>query len=148
MTRTLYGRESRVNGSVLRYCGPMDRTEFDRIVNETILTLPPQFQQALENVAIVIEDVQTHANSGGMRGVLLGLYQGTPITTWGRDYSGKLPDKISLFKDNIEWAAGSPDRVPETIRTTLLHEIAHYFGYDHDKIHRMERRWRQSINKQ
>jgi predicted Zn-dependent protease with MMP-like domain len=120
----------------------MDRPAFDRIIDETILTLPPQFQEALREVAVVVEDEQTPYNSGGMRAALLGLYQGTPITAWGRDYSGKLPDKISLFKDNIERNAGTPERVPEVIRTTLLHEIAHYFGYDHDKIRQMERRWR------
>lgn len=119
----------------------MDRSAFERIVDETISTLPPRFREALEEVAIVIEDRQTPMSGGGMRARLFGLYQGTPITAWGRDYSGKLPDKISLYMDNIVLGAGAPERVPDLIRTTLLHEIAHHFGYDHDKIRQMEKRW-------
>jgi predicted Zn-dependent protease with MMP-like domain len=120
----------------------MDLSDFQRIVDRTVTQLPEQFQEVLKEVAIVIEEEQTRHNSGGARGILLGLYDGVPITQWGRDFSGKLPDKITLFKRNIEEHAGSPEAVHEVIRTTLLHEIAHYFGYGHDKIREMERRWR------
>ena len=120
---------------------PLDPQAFERIVNETVATLPQQFQDALTEVAIVIEPRQPPARvSGG--GTLLGLYEGIPMTEWGRDYSGKLPDKITLFKENIEAYAKDPGEIPDVIRETLLHEIAHYFGYDHDKIHEMEKRWR------
>ncbi len=120
---------------------PLDPQAFERIVNDTVATLPPQFQDALKEVAIVIELRQPPARVSG-RGTLLGLYEGIPMTEWGRDYSGKLPDKITLFKENIEVYAKNPEEIPDVIRETLLHEIAHYFGYDHDKIHEMEKRWR------
>lgn len=120
---------------------PLELPAFERIVNDTVATLPQQFQDALKEVVIVIELRQPPMRLSG-HGTLLGLYEGVPLTEWGRDYSGKLPDKITLFKENIEAYAKTPEELPDVIRETLLHEIAHYFGYDHDKIHDMEKRWR------
>lgn len=123
----------------------MERAQFEKIVNDTIESLPAQFQEAIAETAIVIEDSTSSRTRKGTRrgGLLLGLYEGIPITEWGRDFiSGKLPDKISLFKENIETYAMTPEEVPHIIRETLLHEIAHHFGFDHDKIHLMEKRWK------
>jgi len=118
---------------------PIDPPEFQRIVDETVRTLPPQFQEAIKDVAIVIEERPRNRQSR----TLLGLYEGIPVTAWGRGMvSGKMPDKISLFKENIESYAFSPEEIPHIIRETLLHEIAHHFGFDHDKIHHMEKRWK------
>jgi predicted Zn-dependent protease with MMP-like domain len=125
----------------------MDRTVFEKIVNETIESLPSQFHDAIAQTAIVIEDRTLSHSRTGTRGggMLLGLYEGIPITEWGRDFiSGKLPDKITLFKENIEAYAETPEEIPHVIRETLLHEIAHHFGFDHDTIHLMEKRWRKA----
>jgi predicted Zn-dependent protease with MMP-like domain len=109
----------------------MDRLLFERIVNETIATLPAQFRTAIADVPIVI---QPYARNRRERS-LLGLYEGLPLTQWGRNsFSGKLPDTITLFQENIEAYATSPEEIPHIIRETLLHEIAHHFGFDHDKI--------------
>jgi predicted Zn-dependent protease with MMP-like domain len=118
---------------------PMDPQAFERIMNETILTLPPQFQDSIKDVIIVI---QPEAHTQKERR-LLGLYEGVPVTAWGRDMmSGRLPDKITLFKDNIEAYAFDEAEVPHIIRETLLHEIAHHFGFGHDVIGKMEKRWK------
>lgn len=119
----------------------MDRPDFEAVVNETIKTLPEKFQKAIEGVAVVVEPYPV--SNGRIVYSLLGLYQGTPVTTWSPEYSGKLPDKISLYQMNIENYAQTPEEVPHIIRETLLHEIAHHFGFDHDRIHGMEKRWRQ-----
>lgn len=113
----------------------LDLPAFQTVVDETIATLPPQFQEKLENVMIVIEHTQS-------KGMLLGLYEGIPVTEWGRDFSGKLPDKITLFQEAIEQYAQSPEEIPHVIRETLLHEIGHHFGLDHRSIGKMEKRWR------
>jgi predicted Zn-dependent protease with MMP-like domain len=119
---------------------PMDSPLFERIVNETVATLPAQFQEAIKDVAIVIQPQARNRKEQR----LLGLYEGYPVTEWGIGMiSGKLPDKITLFKENIEAYAMDEEEVPHIIRETLLHEIAHHFGFDHDKIHVMEKRWRQ-----
>jgi predicted Zn-dependent protease with MMP-like domain len=117
---------------------PLSDAEFDRIVQEAIVALPKHIQEKLHDVAIAVEP-----RAKGPRGeTLLGLYEGVPLTAWGRNYSGKATDKITLYKETIEAYAHTPEEVPNVIRDTLLHEIAHYFGFDHDKIHIMERRWR------
>lgn len=116
----------------------MELPDFQRIVERTIAQLPPQFRKALrKDVLIAIEELP----ASGSR-TLLGLFEGLPVTAWGRDFSGKLPEKITLYRANIEAYARTPEEIPEIVRTTLLHEIAHFFGYDHDKIREMEKRWR------
>lgn len=134
----------------MRYHGSMERSAFEMIVNETVASLPAQFQKAIAETAIVIEDIPSGRTRKGTRGggLLLGLYEGIPITEWGREFiSGRLPDKISLFKENIEAYAENEEEIPHVIRETLLHEIAHHFGFDHDVIHRMEKRWRANRNR-
>ena len=119
------------------YHKAMERSEFESVVNATIKKLPAQFKKHLDNVAVVIEP---YPRSGSWN--LLGLYEGVPVTAWGRDYSGKLPDKITLYQENIEAYAISDEEIPRVIRETLLHEIGHHFGLDHDRIGEMEKRWR------
>jgi predicted Zn-dependent protease with MMP-like domain len=117
----------------------MDAREFQTVVAETVKGLPKKFRDALKDVAIVVEPLPRSRGRS-----LLGLYEGVPITEWGIDYSGKLPDKITLYKENIERYAESPEEVPHVIRETLLHEIAHHFGFEHDRIDEMEERWRKA----
>ena len=114
----------------------MDTPAFQALVDAAVAALPAQVRAHLADVLIVVEP----RDRGGR--MLLGLYEGIPLTQWGRDFSGKPPDKITLFQGMIERVAGSEDRVPDVIRETLLHEIAHFLGFDHPDIHRMERAWR------
>ena len=116
----------------------MDRSAFQKVVDDTVEGLPPQFKEKLAEVVILIEDYPEATRGPDSR--LLGLYEGVPITEWGHDYSGKLPDTITLYQGNIEDYALDDAEIPHVIRETLLHEIAHHFGFDHDVIHRMERR--------
>lgn len=116
----------------------MDTPEFDAVVQEAVASLPPHIRAKLSDVAIVVEP--RAKGRGSAR--LLGLYEGVPLTEWGRDFSGKATDKITLYRETIEAYAETPEEVGHVIRETLLHEIAHYFGFDHDKIGPMERRWK------
>ena len=119
----------------------MELSAFNIVVGQTIETLPPQFKAMLENVVVVIEKEAPMRRGRRLFG-LLGLYEGVPLTEWHRTFSGKLPDKITLFQGNIERHAESDEDVPRVIRETLLHEIGHHFGLDHDRIGKMEKRWR------
>lgn len=122
----------------------MDRTEFERIVQETVDGLPPQFADAVKDVIILIKDrphPRRHRTHSRRAGGLLGLYDGVPITEWDADHNAKLPDTITLFQKNMEEYAVDETEVPHVIRETLLHEIAHHFGFEHDVIDEMEKKW-------
>jgi predicted Zn-dependent protease with MMP-like domain len=118
----------------------MDPQIYETIVREALSALPAHLRGALKDVLIVIEDEQPPSRPG----ILLGLYEGVPLPAWGRDFSGKLPDKITLFRASIERVAGSEERIPAIVRETVWHEIGHYFGLDHRQIRKMEERWRGS----
>ncbi|MDD4319359.1 MAG: metallopeptidase family protein [Candidatus Peribacteraceae bacterium] len=116
----------------------LDSQTYHAIVQDALGALPPRISAELKDVAIVIEDEPPP----GRQGILLGLYEGVPLTTWGREYSGKLTDKITLYRASIERVARTEEEIPHLVRETLWHEIAHYFGFDHAAIGQMERRWR------
>jgi len=118
----------------------MDFSFYEAIVHESIAALPERIRRELKNVVVVIED---HPPArADVQGVLLGLYEGVPLTAWGRSFSSNIPDKITLYRASIERVARSSEEIPHIIRETLWHEIGHAFGLDHAQIHKMEERWR------
>lgn len=70
--------------------------------------------------------------------LLLGLYEGIPLTKRGTNYSGVLPDKITMFKNPILALSHNQNDLFEQIKRTLWHEIAHYYGLDHDRIDKIQ----------
>jgi len=89
--------------------------------------LPPHLAAALQNLAVVIEDENADDPD------LFGLYHGVPLPERG-DMAGMLPDKISIYRIPLEECFPNPDELREEIRVTVLHELAHYFGLDEDRI--------------
>jgi len=100
---------------------------FDDHVRAALDELPPHLAAALENVAVVVEDENPHDPD------LLGLYHGVPLPERG-DMTGMLPDKISIYRVPLEESFPDPNELQEEIRITVLHELAHYFGLDEDRI--------------
>ncbi len=90
----------------------------------------------LNNVEIVVEDEPTPEQLGdGEDGdELFGLYEGTPLTARGSDYSLVLPDKITIFRRPLERACQTPEEMADEIRVTVIHELAHHFGIEEDRI--------------
>ena len=119
----------------------MERAEFRKLVREAIATIPPELRQRVHNVDIVIERRPTardrKAAGVGPRNLLLGLYHGIPLTARGENYNLVLPDKISLYQENIEALCETDDEIREQVRKTVLHEIGHYFGIDDDRLHEL-----------
>jgi predicted Zn-dependent protease with MMP-like domain len=115
----------------------MDRAAFQAIVDRTVESLPEKFKAAIAQVVILVRDAPECPEDED----LLGVYEGIPVTEWDPEFSGKLPDTITLFRENIEAEALEPAEMPHIIRETLLHEIAHHFGFEHDRIDGMEERW-------
>ena len=100
---------------------------FDDHVRAALDELPPHIAAALENVAVVVEDENPDDPD------LLGLYHGVPLPERG-DTAGMLPDKISIYRVPLEESFPDPRDLREEIRITVLHELAHYFGLDEDRI--------------
>jgi predicted Zn-dependent protease with MMP-like domain len=100
---------------------------FEDHVRAALDSLPPQFRDALRNVAIVIED----ENPGDPD--LLGLYEGVPLPE--REHGEPLlPDRITIYRLPLEESFPDPDELREEIRITVLHELGHYFGLDEDRL--------------
>ncbi len=100
---------------------------FDDHVRAALDELPPHIASALANVAVVVEDENPDDPD------LLGLYHGIPLPERG-DTAGMLPDKISIYRVPLEESFPDPDELRDEIRITVLHELAHYFGLDEDRI--------------
>jgi predicted Zn-dependent protease with MMP-like domain len=112
--------------------------EFDRLISQAMDELPQHYITGLDNVAIVYADQpdEHQAMKAGLRegSLLLGLYEGIPLTKRGAGYTFVLPDKITLFKYPILRVSHDEKSLFEQIKRTLWHEIAHYYGLDHDRI--------------
>lgn len=100
--------------------------------------LPQKYIKGLDNVAIVYADdpdeYQRAKSNLGEHSLLLGLYEGIPLTKRGAGYTFVLPDKITLFKNPILAVVRTEAQLFEQIKRTLWHEIAHYYGLDHSRI--------------
>lgn len=118
----------------------MDTTDrFEALVAETLDSLPATFLDALDNVEIVIEEWPDRATlrAAGVRSryELLGFYHGIPLTERTTSYGLVSPDKISIYRRPIEAICASEADLRATVRRVVLHEIAHYFGIDDDRLH-------------
>ena len=113
---------------------PGGGVDFDRVIDDVLDALPDTFLERLGSVAIVVEDEASHDQlaSVGAPG-LFGLYQGVPRTRFGVD-NVPLPSKITLFRGPLTRANRDPERLRTAIANTLLHEIAHHFGIDDDRL--------------
>ena len=122
----------------------MDRGEFIDLVEQAVESLPDEFKQKLDNVAIVVEDWPTEEQLRTLRirGTLFGLYEGVPQTRRGVYYSA-LPDKITIFQKPIERAAmGEKDEMLRQVRLTVEHEIGHHFGLSETQARQRDHRKR------
>lgn len=113
--------------------------EFQDVMAEAVESLPDEFKSKIDNVDIVVEDYPPRELLRKLpRGrLILGLYQGVPQKKRTSRYGLVLPDKISLFKKNIEAICSSREEVYRQIRKTLLHEIGHHFSLSDPELRRM-----------
>lgn len=116
--------------------------QFEKIVSEAIDAIPPQYRDNMKNVGFVIEDNPTPEQREKLHLVngmtLYGLYEGIPLTRRTGNYSGVLPDKITIFNEPIKNQAISIEELKEIVKNTIWHEVAHHFGLNHGQIQKLE----------
>ena len=104
--------------------------------------LPQKYIAGLKNVLITFENIpseeQRRRQNLQVWQTLFGLYEGIPRTQRGNNYNLVLPDRITLFKHPLQNASNNKEQLKENIKRTLWHEIAHYYGLGHDRIHELE----------
>ena len=100
---------------------------FEEMVADALDGLPPELGRLMRNVAVTVE------HNPGPPG-LLGLYQGIPLTSRTSQYAGVLPDRITIYRQAICAICGTEEEVAVEVRRTVIHEIAHHFGIDDDRL--------------
>ncbi len=116
----------------------MDSENFEKLAQEALDELPQEFIKRLENIDVTVED---EPNSEMIKDLklsdrhrLLGIYRGVPRTKRSSHYSMVLPDKITIFRKNIELGCKTTEQVKERIKETIIHEFAHYFGISDERL--------------
>ena len=126
----------------------MSDEEFEHVIEEALDSIPEQFLQALQNVAIVMEDEPGEYHLGTPEepllpegsycdDELLGLFDGLSIVERADGYDDDLPDVITIFKGPHERCFDSREEVVEEVGKTVIHEIGHYFGIDDARLYEM-----------
>jgi predicted Zn-dependent protease with MMP-like domain len=100
---------------------------FEEMVITALDALPPELGRLMRNVAVTVE------HGPGPPG-LLGLYEGVPLTIRTSQYAGVLPDRITIYRQAICAICRTEEQVAEQVRRTVIHEIAHHFGIDDDRL--------------
>ncbi|RKR89356.1 putative Zn-dependent protease with MMP-like domain [Micromonospora pisi] len=108
----------------------MNRERFEELVGEALDEVPAELLGLMSNVVILVED-----DSPAGEPELLGLYEGHALTSRGWDYSGVLPDRIFIYRRPILRICDSDEDVVDEIAVTVVHEIAHHFGIDDERLH-------------
>lgn len=115
--------------------------QFDELINDALASLPGEHVKRIENIAILREDEPTPEQRQMLKlrddQSLFGLYEGVPLTA-RQGQTHLMPDRITLFKLPLSWDAYTLEDLKENIRHTLWHEIGHYYGLDHKRIHELE----------
>jgi predicted Zn-dependent protease with MMP-like domain len=100
---------------------------FEEMVARALDRLPDEFARLMDNVVVMVE------HDPGPPG-LLGLYEGIPLTSRTSQYNLVLPDHITIYRVAICAMCQSEQQVVDQVHRTVIHEIAHYFGIDDDRL--------------
>jgi predicted Zn-dependent protease with MMP-like domain len=119
--------------------------EFSKLIGECMDELPEQYVLGMKNVLVTYEDEPSEEQRRKQQlqayQTLFGLYEGVPLTKRSAGYQFVLPDRITIFKNPMLSASEDAVQLKAKVKHTLWHEIAHYYGLDHDRIHEIERNW-------
>lgn len=116
---------------------------FERLLERAVEALPAWISEHMQNVSIASAPWPSRHQlraAGVRQGTLFGLYEGVPLSRRGRGYHLAPPDRITLFQRPLEMAARDEDDLLDRIQRTIIHEIAHHFGFSEDELARLEGR--------
>jgi predicted Zn-dependent protease with MMP-like domain len=105
--------------------------EFEDLVAEALDEIPQELARLVDNVVIEVHDLPPPGQN------LLGLYHGVPLTQRGQWYAGAMPDRITIYRLPILQLCDTIDDVLDEVHVTVVHEIAHHFGIDDDRLHEL-----------
>ena len=109
------------------------RERFEQLVAEALDGLPEWVRDAMNNIEVLVEDLPPPDQRN-----LLGLYHGVPLVDRGSNYTWVAPDTITLYRATIMATAGHDEqRVRQQVTRTVIHEVAHHFGIDDDRLHEL-----------
>ncbi len=122
----------------------MTPDEFDKIVQAAYGSIPDEFRERMQNIAMLVEaepSAEQLAEAGvGPGGTLLGLYQGRPLIRRSVFENFAMPDRITIFQGPHERLARGEAHLRKMVEGTVWHEVAHYFGMDEAQVRAAERR--------
>ncbi|GCE75615.1 hypothetical protein CBZ_06710 [Cellulomonas biazotea] len=111
----------------------MSRDDFEDAVRDALDEIPPELARLIDNVVVLVEDDPPPDDPE-----LLGLYEGTPLTERGEWWAaGSLPDRITVYRRPTLAICADRDEVVEEVAVTVVHEVAHHFGIDDDRLHEL-----------
>ena len=109
----------------------MTPQRFDELVGDALDLIPPDLASAIDNVVILVADRNADEPD------LLGLYEGIALTERDSWYAGSLPDTITIYREALQDVCASEAEVVDEVAITVIHEIAHHFGIDDDRLHEL-----------
>jgi predicted Zn-dependent protease with MMP-like domain len=109
----------------------MSPQRFDELVSDALDAIPPKLAAAIDNVVVLVEPRHPEEPD------LLGLYEGVALTERDSSYSGSLPDAITIYRDALLDMCDTEEDVVEEVAVTVIHEIAHHFGIDDERLHEL-----------
>lgn len=121
----------------------MDRARFRQLVADALDSLPDEFLQRMENVAVMVEDLPPEQHRPSRlpkprdkrpRKLLLGLFVGVPTTQRSIFSLPDGPARIVLYQENIEAVCATDDEIRRQVRLTVIHEVGHYFGMSEEQL--------------
>lgn len=121
----------------------VSQEQFEKLVEDGINAIPKPFIDKIDNIAFLVEDEPSaqQREQLGLRcdQTLFGLYEGVPLPQ--RMGAVKImPDKITIFKKPMEAYSNNLEDIKKQVIHTVWHEVAHYFGLNHDRIHELEQK--------
>jgi predicted Zn-dependent protease with MMP-like domain len=115
-----------------------DRKTFEQLVADALDAIPESLGHYMENVAVIVEDWPSPEQLVGVRGMLLGLYQGVDLTRRSPlSYAAVMPDRIFIFRGPISRLAHTETELINLVTTTVIHEVAHHFGISDARLHEL-----------